>query len=623
MNFDVEDQSQRKFPKFPKIPKVYQEKEEQEEQEEKQIINDDEKFSKFKFIPIPVPINRTKRIKRYTNEGEGEGAGSTSDDTSDTEDLIYEIEKNTKGNLDKWDKGARVWLSSGTMFFLIILFHLIQVRNDLRNFTTTANNQLESACSVLEDKTGGFQKALDMAAQDVGPISFKFVRDLKTKVKSAFHFAGQIFGGKVREVFITIFQEYYCLLVGALVAYQSLTEQVSIILNEIFDGNNFVEKLTELISGILDHIVKIVSKPEEYFSNLFGYLLDYIFDKTMVSVVIPSLTGKDITEICDTVQSIDFSEIDRLIKGYMAKIIAVIAIILVLYNYFNFIVTLETVKDDDEEDEVENEDEDYEDKVKKIKIKSDNATSIPLSSLWNCLRWLKNFLKYPPFWIFLCMGTFGVLHIKFSGSLRIKAEETIKNYVEPTIEEMRTDFVTMLKNYVVELEMIWKAAFLKLTEPFANFIKGLSQAFSSAFNFVVEQGKAVLELIDHFLSMIDTVTIEKSVVKAVGAILDCFILRNIRKWVQIVEIIYTRLFGGKWHDLNGGIVDILQKSISAIFSKLQLASHLKGFFSMHFAMFLNLVAKRSIFLYVYLIVCAILFFQGVLMMLIKFFLGYF
>jgi hypothetical protein len=617
MDFDEEDQSRRKFPKFPKFYEekakvaVSNEDETRKEEEKEKTVN-------IKYVPIPVPINREKRFKdRDVSYNKREDESEDSDD---------EVEQSIKGNLDKWDKGARIWLSSGTMFFLIILFHLIQVRNDLRNFTTAANNQIESACSVLENKTTGFQKALDMAAQDVGPISFKFVRDLKTKVKSAFHFAAQIFGGKVREVFIAIFQEYYCLVVGALVIYQSLTKEIYNAINQLFDGNVFISTMTELMETLIDNIVRFISDPEKYFSDLFVILLDYIFDKTMVSVIIPSLTGKDMNEICDAIQAIDFSEIDRLIKGYMAKIIAVIAIVLVLYNYFNFIVTLETGKDDtlSESSSKSDTESDFDESFDKVKkIKSYRESKIPLSSLWYCLKWLKNFLKYPPFWIFLCMGTFGVLHIKFSGSLRLKAEELIANYVEPTIEGMRTDFVTMLKNYVFDLEKMWKEAFLKMMKPFKDFIKGLTRSFGGSFHFVLKQGKVILNIINFLVQKLDLVTISDTILKAITAILDCFILRNIRKWVQIVEIIYTRLFGGKWNDLNGGIMDILQKSISAIFGKLQLSSHLKGFFSMHFAMFLNLVAKRSIFLYVYLIFCAILLCQGVLMMLIKLLLGYF
>lgn len=603
MNFDEEDRRQRKFPKFPKF---LQEKDKVPVFVANESKTDEENVSNVKYVPIPVPIKRVNRFK----DQEAEDTSDDSDDEVDTRVI--------GGNLDKWDKGSRVWLSSGTMFFLIILFHLIQVRNDLRNFTTTANNQLESACSVLEDRTAGFQKALNMAAQDVGPISFKFVRDLKTKIKSAFHFAGQIFGGKVREVFILIFNEYYCLLVGAVVVYQSFTEQVSIILNQIFDGNLFVKELTKLIDEIIDNIVRFIRNPEEYFSNLFGLILDFVFDQSMVSVVIPSLMGKDLNEICDTVQSIDFSEIDRLIKGYMAKIIAAIAIILVLYNYFNFVFTLETVKDD-----LDPEDEDKDEKEEKVKRSKSSKSKIPLSSLWNCLNWLKNFLKYPPFWIFLCMGTFGVLHIKFSGSLRTKAEELITNYVEPTIEEMKNDFVTTMKHYVVELETMWRAAFLKLLEPFTSFIKGLTDSFGSTFTYVVSLGKDILEIIGIVITRLYKLAVENRVIDAIFAMLDCLALRNIKKWVQIIAIIYDRLFGGKWNDLNGGIVDILQKSISTIFGKLQMSSHLKGFFSMHFAMFVNLVAKRSIFLYVYLILCAILLCQGVLMMLIKFLLGYF
>ena len=282
----------------------------------------------------------------------------------------------------------------------------------------------------------------------------------------------------------------------------------------IFEGNIFLSQITSLIDEIIINIVEFMSNPEKYFSELFGLLLDFIFDKTMISVVIPSLTGKDMNEICESIQAIDFSQIDRLIKGYMAKIIAIIAVVLVLYNYFNFIVTIETERDED--DEVDKQDKGDSESEKKKKSRS----KVPLSSLWNCIKWLKNFLKYPPFWIFLCMGTFGVLHIKFSKSLRKKAEELISNYVEPTIEEMKKDFVTMMKNYVIDLETMWRKAFLKLTEPFKNFIEGLTKSFGITFDQIVKLGKQVLDAINILLTQFYKFTTHEGIRKAIYAILD-------------------------------------------------------------------------------------------------------
>lgn len=601
MDFDEEDQTKRRFPKIPKyFPDLEIFK------KEKNDVTDEENLSSsIKFIPIPVQINSAKRPK---------------DQDSDSED-DYEERRDYNAKLDNWDKGARAWLSSGTIFFLIIMFHLIQVRNDLRNFTYTANNELKNACSVLEDKTISFQAALDLAAQDVGPITFKFVRDLKTKVKSAFHFAGQIFGGKVREVFVSLFQQYYCFLVGALVIFKSLTDNLTKMLIEKFsDGNDFIKSLLEVIDLVIKHIVEIVSNPEKYFAEKFGMILDIIFDKTMTAVVIPSLADNSvILKICGKTaeRELKFSDIDALIKGYMAKIIAIITVILVLYNYFRFVITLETEEAEKSEDEETDQSE-----IKEKKRISDD-TKIPLSSLWNSFGWFKNFLIYQPFWMFLFMGILGYVHINFSASLRSKAEELKANFVDPKIEELKTDFTKALTTYLLDLEERWKQAFRELMKPFTSFIDSVANLFGTSFNSLLEGGRKITDYIYSIIQMIDGTAIGRVGLGAIIAILDCFILSNIEKWSKIVGLINAKLFGGKWNDLNGGIIVLLQKSITDMFRKLQLTKHLKSFFSMHFSMFLNLLMKRSVFLYVYLILCAILLFQGVFMMLIKFILGYF
>lgn len=587
--------------KFPRIPKSFNEK----------ATETCKTMIASKLYPLPTSI----RIDQDAS------SGSEAESESDEED-----KNSTSSKLDKWDKGARGWLSSGTMFLLIVLFHVIQVRSDLRRFTSAANIQLHEACSVLEDKTMTLQTALSLAAQDVGPISFKFVRDLKTKIRGAFHFAGQIFGGRVREALVSLFKKYYCLLVGALVAFKSFSTAVTELLLNIAQAD-FVTSILEAIQKTIDKITEFVTEPDKAFADLFTAIMDEIFDATLTHIILPNLGCESMADVCSAVKTLDFSEIDRLLKGYMAKIIALIAILLVLYNTFKFalVLVINEPKEPDDEREYSDSDNDNSDSDNgnSDSENSENDDDTESGRLMNAFKWLCNFFSYQPFWIFLSMGVFGVLHLHFSRSLELKAQQMKANIIDPAIDQLKDDFTRGLQGYLVRMEEGWSQAFRDLIRPITDFVAKLAELFKPILTVIVDLGKEILKFIEGVLAWIDSVTIEDSISKTVAAILDCFMLKNFRCWLAIATIINDKLFGGNWNTFQGGILGLLQKSIQSVFEKLQVTKYLKKLLSVHFMMFLKLMTKRSVFLYVYLIVCAILIGQGLLMLLIKFLLGYF
>ena len=525
------------------------------------------------------------------------------------------------GKLDKWDKGARSWLSGGTMFFLIILFHILQVRSDLRKFTIAANTQLHEACSVLEDKTLSLQTALGLAAQDIGPVTFKFVRDLKTKIRSAFLFAGQIFGGKVRAALSTIFQQYYCLLVGVLVTFISLKDTILSII-QVFITDSFISDLCTTITNVVQKIMEYIVEPEKFFNEMIALLLDIIFD-TVMGIEIPFVDNEKIARLCSQTGTFNFEEMHGLLRNYLTKLIATVSIILIIYNTFVFMRTIhlhETeLKESKNELKVnldlqsESESESGSDEEE---IESDSCFS-------NAFRWIINFLYYEPFWMFICMGAFGLCHAYFSKYLLQQAEHIKLNIIDKEIDNLKDLFTAMLSDYVTELEISWCGAFTKLLEPMSNFIKSLTLSFKPIIDQVITIGKTILDFVDFVINWLKGIVLGEAITHVVTSILDCMFLRNFRHWVKIADMISEHLFGNKWQFMNGGIINLLKNSIASIFQKLQLTKYLKKLFSASFFMFMRLVAKRSMFLYVYLIVCIILISQGLLMIIIKFLLGYF
>ena len=565
----------------------FNDEDEEDDDEEKKVIEEP-----VRFIPIPILFENDDDEHR---------------DDDDDDDNV----NNASGKLDKWDISARCWLSSGTMFLLVILFHVIQVRSDLRRFTSAANIQLHEACAVLEDKTTSLQTALSLAAQDVGPISFKFVRDLKTKIRGAFHFAGQIFGGRVREALIGVMKHYYCLFVGAVVAFKSLSDAILNLLLPLVSGDTFITDIINAIQNVLDRVVQFVTEPDKAFGNLFADLLGMVLESVVAEIKIPEVVTDTANHVCSNVRRLDFEEIHLLLRRYIAMIVAAITIILVFYNALQFLIVF-----DSSEIKVEPE---AEEKKSKTFI-----NLIPTKTLRNAVRWMYNFLSYQPFWIFLSMGVFGVLHLHFSRSLHTKAQELKRTIIDPAIDSLREQFTTGLTGFLKTLELSWTREFGKLVAPLVDFVKRLTDLFEPILEMIANLGKNILGTIDDVINAIESISQSTGISNIIRSVLDCLILRNFKVWIKIAESIRLRLFGGdKLKNFRGGIVGLLKKSIAAIFKKLQMTKFLKKLFSVSFLIFLKLVVKRSIFLYVYLIVCFILLFQGFLMLIIKFVLGYF
>lgn len=615
-----------------------------------------------------IPSSVIGSDDEYYGDGWSGTNGSDSDE-SDSDSYSYSDDdikaENVRytGNLDKWDKAARSWLSSGTIFFLMVLFHILQVRSDLRKFTTAANNQLQQACTVLEDKSISLQTALGLAASDVGPITIKFVRDLKSKVRGAFLIAAQIFGSKVRAVLISIGKQYYCYLVAILVAIVSFKHLILDLIAKFFDKGTFIEKLCTTLVFVVEKIIQFVTQPEAFFNDMISSILDEIFEGLM-AVDIPIVNCEKMKHLCGKKSSFNFEGIHNLLRSYLTKMVALTAVLLIIFNAVTFIRTirlheyeLKKSKKDQESDELllESDESDTEtiginmstvitrspSSTSSFSTRTDSTSSSNNSSsscssydlydekvesdgcFINAARWIFNFFSYEPFLLFICMGIFGICHAYFSNYLREQAREIKRTIIDPEIDNMKDLFTEVMQDYVKDLEFAWRNTFSTLLKPLDKFIANLVDNFGDIMDIAIGIGKTILRLIDDVMDQIKKIVLGEAIANGIVALMDCMFLKSFKFWLKIADMIRTHLFSNKWKELSGGIAVLLKSSITAIFEKLQITKVLKKMFSISFAMFMRMVAKRSIFLYVYLIVCALLISQGIFMITVKFVLGYF
>jgi hypothetical protein len=626
----------------------------------------------LQFVPIPIPLLDTD-------------SELSSDEFDDDEDEDEEEEDNVvmKGKLDEWDRGARSWLSSGTVFFLLILFHLLQVRSDIRKFTSAANNQLHQACNVLEHKTVSLSSALNLATQDVGPISFKFVRDLKGMIRKAFHFAGQIFGGRIREAMIGLIKKYYCLFVGAVVVFRSLSsllvESVQVFskinrsredlsieearrqINEERiqrqqqqqkqqqqtetetetaeegenyssqvnvseeETNQFIQDILHQIQNVIDQIAKFLVQPEQFFAQLFVSIFESNVEGLAAAVSIPNVAVTQFATICGNVRAVDFDEIEGILKRYMVVLVAVVAVLLILFNAIQFLITFDSAtrnKQNQNKTNTQNQN-NSELEPPSEPVAFQFIKILPFKCARNASRWLLHFFSYRPFWVFLGMGIFGFLHLQFSNSLHDKASDIMNHVIFPAITALKDKFTVGLANYLELVEQEWSIQFKTFIEPITSLITQLSKIFSGAIGMIVKVSNAILKVVDKAVEIIKWFGSEV-LTEVIVTILDCLLLKNFRIWKRIVDLVQNKLIkNNSLTNFNGGVLGLLRKSIDSIFAHLNVTKYLKELFSFQFLAFLNLICKRSIFLYIYLILAFILICQGLLMVSIKFLLGYF
>lgn len=580
-----------------------------------------------KFLP---------RIPRYCREDDIESnyynfnprlnniINNVEEEEEDSDEEVMEV-RSGSNELDKWDKGARSWLSGGTMFLLIVLFHVIQVRSDLRRFTTAANVQIEEACGVLEDKTVSLQTALGLAVKDIGPITLKFVRDLKSKVRAAFYFAAQIFGGRIRSYYMSLMSYRYCLLVGMTTVINSLMNS-SLNFLKFYCSDSFFTNLINILQSATNLISDIVTNPEKVINAVIQKLLDFIFDIDLLSIEVPEIIVGNSSEICSRLKKLNFEEINLLLQSYIKKIIVLLTVMLVLFNTFQFIsvVDSESSKKEKEENKSQQEEEEDEETLSIFSDDSDEILNNKEGNNSSCAKnatvWFFRFLSFDSFWIFLTMGVFGLLHVHFSHSLVLKAKEIKKTVIDPQIDIISSEFMKEVTDFLVSIEESWKSLFRSVFSPITNFIESLSNILGPILSEIKEAFSPVIDQIDNFINYFNLISCVESSIKAM---IDCFFLSKMKMFLNIAKFIKDKLTKSNWNKFDGGIVHLLKNSIVSIFRKLKLTKYLKKLLSVSFLMFLRLVTKRSVFLYVYLIVCAILISQGILLMIIKLILGYF
>lgn len=560
---------------------------------------------------------------------------SNQDEEQEENEKILDVKP--KSPLSKWDRASRVWLSSGTFLLLVILFHALQVRNDLRRFIYTANDQLNSACYVFDNKVTALQSSLDSAALDVGPITLKFLRDFKGKMRSAFQFGAQIFGGRLREMIIGSYKHVYCAVIGILVVLSSLMQELRIsgaveiaryLLFQALPDNVFTSAY-ESAQYILERIIAFVKQPEKFLASLIFELVDQFTPEFEDFVELPQVRTMAIG-VCEQMGKLDFDSIQLLLRRYLIAIILVLAMVLVLYNSIQFIKEVD-IEDEKEAIARKLAEKEHEIRVEMTRLEAANKNPKPIIKKHQLYflfimmpsrrfrkigNWFLYFLSYQPLWIFFTMGILGVLHIHFTEDL-IKAAKAIKTtQIDPEIDRLTDQFVVYLHTFVAELNEQWGVVLKSLFSPITDMIRKIINAFSP-FLEVIQVLGGLLDGPLHNLFYGSGLFI-RPLMKGAFAFLECLLFGELRKWSKIGSMLMERYESSSLSlGMDGSVVSLLKRAISAIIKHLRLTKALKKMFTASFLVFLRMFKTRSMFMYVYLIACLILIMQGVLMALIK------
>lgn len=555
-------------------------------------------------------------------EEENESGRETDYFDSENEDEEDEEGNERKnGNLDKWDRASRIWLSSGTVFLLILLFHLIQVRNDIRLFISDTSIKINQECNDMEHKFINLGSAIEAASNDVGPISMKFVRDMKLKIRNTFQYAAQIFGGKIREVIALFTKQYYCIFIGAVIAiYSFLSRGVGIL--KAFISDNFMQNILDGIQRFLTGLTGILLHPEEEVLNIFESLQGMAFDGLrVVEIPVAKLGG---AAFCEDAKKINFVEINYVLRNYMKLIIVGMAIILILYNSYKYLAFLE------DSDQIE----------KKIVIEIKKARGedtgdqnifvqlfycwIPLASIRRLIKWFCQFMSYQPFWIFLSMGLLGMLHLHFSKSLHDKTDSLKKHVIEPVLNLLDKKFTETMDANLKIIEKSWIDTFNELIKPIAGFISVLGSILTPIFTVLRGISKTIEDSVKWVLKTLYSHSYTSDIGRGLHAMFDCFFLRQLSACITIGDEIKKFMTAkDPFKSIRGGIIGIIKNMIGKLLGNLEILKNITAMLTISIKQFLDLLNKRSSLLYIYLILCLILIFQGLLMALIKFLLGYF
>lgn len=552
-----------------------------------------------------------------------------------SEEMIMDAKP--KSPLSKWDRASRVWLSSGTFLLLVILFHALQVRNDLRRFISTANDQLDSACYVFDNKVMALQSSLDNAALDVGPVTLNFLRDLKGKMRSTFQFGAQIFGGRLREMIISAYKHVYCAVIGILVVVSSLlselrskglVEKAADLLSNVFP-DTFLEHAFETAQYILNQVIEFIKRPETFLATLIFDLVDTVTPDFEDFVELPQVRGV-VGGVCKQLKRLDFDGIQLLLRRYLMAIIVVLAMVLVLFNSFQFIKEVDA-QDEKEAAALKLAKKDQELRVELERLEAANQipqpivkkhklyflfTLMPSKRFRKIGNWLLYFLSYQPLWIFLTMGILGVLHIHFTKDL-IKAARAIKEtQIDPEIDRLTDQFVVYLHSFITELHEQWSLVLQSLFAPITSMIQKIVEAFAPFMKVIELMGELLGGPIKNLFHGFGLFI--RPLAKGAFAFLECFLFSELKKWSKIGAVLIERFqASGISLGFDGSVVSLLKRAITAIIKHLRLTQALKKMFTASFLMFLRMFKTRSMFMYVYLIACLILIMQGVLMALLK------
>jgi hypothetical protein len=178
--------------------------------------------------PVNLPIPTDLLLKALESDSED------SDDNEDRLDADVDgrhgnrkICRDANADLDRWERASRVWLSTGTVFILLILLQAMHLRQDIRNLAATTNEQLYQVCSVVDDKSQSLQKALALTSASLHPLAASMLQEVATRVRGAVLFTVQVLGSKVGELLKSLCKEKICIFYGILVGLEHFLDDPS------------------------------------------------------------------------------------------------------------------------------------------------------------------------------------------------------------------------------------------------------------------------------------------------------------------------------------------------------------------------------------------------------------
>lgn len=623
---------------------------------------------------LPIPI---KLLDAVLNSDDDESESDSDDDESirargpPTQQDCSAHEDEEIG-LDRWETASRVWLSSGTIFLLMLLFHVWQIRTDIRSLTASTNDQIQFACSVIDDKAFTVRQALQHAVQDLNPVSLTFLKDAIANVRGVILFSVQVIGGRVREFLMSQCKDKICLVYGIFVGLEeflrppgnelpkktlekkkekkkkkiwvrkrktnttplaeeavkpetgggkietsgSFFDNFGPIIKTLVDSS-FIKDVRNALDRFINFVLRFIRNPESFFVDTVRDMLDNSFDFVLEMAELPG--GLDISSsLCDSIKKIDFDDINDKLRYYLMWLIILLLTVLIVFNYIQFVRAAESFNPEC----AARPDPPPVPTTRPNPVTVTVIRIIPFSPVRRALGWLICYLSYPQFWLYLILGCLGVVHLLFSRHLEAQIVAIKTTTINPILKDIAKQSKQAVFSMLATAESDYKQIMDKLLGPITGFFTRLCAQFDYYFGGIIDLFRKAVDLFDSMASRMQGMFLIGPLASVILGVLDCFFLRKVKSWIRIITLITERFFTKPPAETIassfGGLTHLLKRAVIAVLKSLRVTKHARKLFSFSFSIFLRLMSKKSSFMYIYLLLCLLLLLQALVMVCVRF-----